>query len=207
MKESEKGSFFLFWKILVLPCSSTWQRQPTSASKPHSLYFLPWSTFLRALKNPHVVSLSFSCSSLFLLGKEMTAEIRVLSRLWHSVGSTDFNLVCSSPWNWTQSALTAAPAGFWSGRLSLSLHLPVFLFSCNLLPSLPVSLISAEDLFVYSLINRNHLRYSASPGSDLLLSNHIPCQVLGGRIGQGFPMYCRHQQWETQTSLPHLGLC
>lgn len=205
MKESEEGCFSSFEKSWFFPVAVL-DRDNTQVLQSHIVYiFFPGQLFLRALKNPHVVSLS--CSSLFLLGKKMMAEIRVLSRLWHSVGSTDFNLVCSSPWNWTQSALTAAPAGFWSGRLSLSLHLPVFLFSCNLLPSLPVSLISAEDLFVYSLINRNHLRYSASPGSDLLLSNHIPCQVLGGRIGQGFPMYCRHQQWETQTSLPHLGLC
>lgn len=137
----------------------------------------------------------------------MVAEIMVLSRPWHSVGSSDFNLACGSPWSRKQTVLTAAPAGFWAGRLSLSAHLPVFLFSCNLLPSLPVSVISAEDLFVYSLINCNHLRYSASPRSDLLVSNHIPCQVLGGRIGQGFPMYCCHQQRGTRTSLPHLGLC
>lgn len=144
--------FFLFWKVLVLPCSSTWQRQPARTSEPHNLYFLPWRSFLRALKHPSVFLSYFSWSNSFLLSEEMTAEIRVLLRPQHSVGSTDFinNLASSSPWDWERAALTAAPKGFWSGSLSLSPHLPVFLFSCNLLPSLPVSLISVEDLFVYS---------------------------------------------------------
>lgn len=77
----------------------------------------------------------------------MTAEMRVLLRPRHTVRSIDFNLVVHHGMEtkqcWQQYLQAAGQGDF------LSVHLPVFLFNCNLAPPLPVSLISAEDLFVY----------------------------------------------------------